>query len=195
MILFSDGAPLTPVGGSSWSLGKTERNKHGKGRQEGDMERWIVSKKEIEHRERDEKKHKDTKTKKEMERKKDKDGRVWGFWLTPWLQDNYQSKHELLYQHDFSRHTVLLPVSTSFTIRTNLRRCCGTWASDKDKDKDDAPRGFYINKCCQSLLMLYTVWKLLRHGCFPRKEVRCFTFQHGCVWNKQTYKLLKSTWG
>lgn len=25
MMLFSDGAPLTPVGGSSWSLGKTEK--------------------------------------------------------------------------------------------------------------------------------------------------------------------------
>lgn len=25
MMLFSDGAPLTPVGGSSWSLGKTKK--------------------------------------------------------------------------------------------------------------------------------------------------------------------------
>lgn len=28
-MLFSDGAPLTPVGGSSWSLGETRKRKNG----------------------------------------------------------------------------------------------------------------------------------------------------------------------
>lgn len=54
MMLFSDGAPLTPVGGSSWSLVKTEKKNNGKGKTKGDEE-GQTAKKEKGSRKKEEK--------------------------------------------------------------------------------------------------------------------------------------------
>lgn len=113
IMLFSDGAPLTPVGGSSWSLGETRKRKYGVrgGKKEGYKNGGKKGAKRNSGESKIDKlalkdNEDDIKMLVVMNRTDDRvrgGGRVREFKLTLWMQDDYQSKHDLLYQHDFSR--------------------------------------------------------------------------------------------